>query len=82
MTPARLIFVGFLLVLAGAVIPFLMVIGTLPTTLWLSFVSYGSSVTGLFVGILGSAGIVSERRRHGDLLERVAGQRDDSPSEV
>ena len=59
----RLTVAGFALVLAGAVLPFLMVIGVLPSTLWLSFVAYGSSVSGLFLGLLGAASIVYERRR-------------------
>jgi hypothetical protein len=62
---SRLIALGFLLVLAGAVLPFLMVIGLLPAPLWLSVVSYLSSVSGLFLGLIGAAmwfGI--RRRRH------------------
>ncbi len=65
MNPRRLIFLGFLLVLAGAVLPFLMVIRLLDASLWLSFVSYGSSVSGMFVGLLGAASIIGERNRLG-----------------
>lgn len=63
MRPNKLFVAGFLLVLAGAVLPFLMVIGLLPGSLWLSFVSYISSITGLFLGILSAAAIVEVRRR-------------------
>lgn len=62
----RLVVVGFCLVLAGAVLPFLMVIRLLPSPLWLSVVSYASSVTGLFLGVIAAAMIYAERRRDGD----------------
>ena len=60
---AVLTLVGFGLVLAGAVLPFLMVIHVLPSPLWLSVVAYASSVSGLFLGIIGAAMIYAERRR-------------------
>jgi hypothetical protein len=51
----RLLVAGFLLVLTGAVLPFLMVMGILPASLFLSFVSYLSSVGGLLLGLVGAA---------------------------
>jgi hypothetical protein len=64
--PNRLFVAGLLLVVAGAVLPFLMVIGVLPSSLWLSFVSYFSSVAGLFLGLLSVAAMVGERKRRHD----------------
>ncbi len=64
MRPYRLFVVGFLLVLAGAVLPFLMIMGIVPASLWLSFVTYISSVTGLFLGILGAATFLAGNRKH------------------
>ena len=61
MKPSKLIFVAFLMVLMGAVLPFLMVIGVFEASLWLSFLAYGISVGGLFLGILGAAHYVRDR---------------------
>jgi uncharacterized membrane protein len=51
----KLIAVGFPLVLFGFVGPFLMVLGILPLSYALSFLSFGASVVGLFLGLIGSA---------------------------
>jgi hypothetical protein len=64
MRPRRLLFIGFLMVLAGAVLPFLMVIRIFEPSFWLSFVSYGVSVGGLFLGLIGATLYVNERDRH------------------
>lgn len=53
--PKRLIFIGFLLVTFGFVGPFLMVLGMVKSTYALNFISYGASVGGLFMGIIGAA---------------------------
>jgi hypothetical protein len=66
MRPNRLFVAGLILVVLGAVLPFLMVLGVLPSTLFLSFASYISSVTGLFLGILSAAAIYSTKRRKED----------------
>jgi len=57
-----LILIGFVLVLLGAILPFLMVMKILPSTIFLNFFSYTVSVVGLFLGITGSAYIVRYRR--------------------
>ncbi len=61
--PIMLILVGFVLVLTGAVLPFLMVIRVVEPTFFLSFLSYGASVSGIFLGVLGSAMYVRIHRR-------------------
>ena len=53
--PVRLIIVGFVLLLVGVVLPFLMVLRLLESTLPLNFISYGSSTAGLIVGFMGIA---------------------------
>lgn len=61
---ARLFLViGFLLVLAGALLPLLMVLKVLPSTFFLNFFSYAASVSGLFLGILGGALYARAARR-------------------
>jgi len=53
--PVRLIVIGFFLVLAGWVLPFLMVLHYIPSTFFLDFLTYAMGVAGLFMGIIGAA---------------------------
>jgi hypothetical protein len=65
MRPIRgevLILIGFVMVLLGAILPFLMVMKILESTFFLNFFSYGVSIAGLFLGITGSAFLVRYRR--------------------
>ena len=55
MSPLGLIITGFFLALAGVVLPFLMVIHLIPSTFFLNFFSYGASLVGVFLGIIGAA---------------------------
>ena len=64
MKPGRIIFVAFIMVLLGAVLPFLMVIRLLESTWWLNFLSYGVSIGGLFLGIIGTGNYVRDRHWH------------------
>lgn len=68
--PNRLFFAGLVLVIVGAVLPMLMILDLVPSTMFLNFAAYLSSVIGLFLGIL-SAASWFEIRRH----------RDDDPDE-
>jgi hypothetical protein len=63
MPPWALILIGFLLVMAGMILPFLMVIHLLPSTFFLNFFSYGASLTGLFLGIIGASLYVRGSRK-------------------
>jgi hypothetical protein len=54
--PVRLILIGFVLVLAGAVFPLLMVSKVLEST-------YTASTAGLFLGIIGGAMYVKKTRK-------------------
>lgn len=59
--PWGLILIGFLLVVLGMVLPFLMVIRMIPSTFFLNFFSYGISLIGLFLGIIGASQYVGRR---------------------
>lgn len=63
MSPRNLILIGFVLVLFGFVVPFLMVLQVLKSTFLLSFVSYGASMVGLMLGMIGAVMYVRLRRR-------------------
>ncbi len=60
--PLRLILLGFVCVTGGWAALFLMVLGVLPSPLTLSVGAYCTSTLGLFLGLLGGAGYVRERR--------------------
>ena len=62
MPPLVLIFVGFLLSFTGVVLPFLMVIHLVPSTFFLNFFSYGVSLTGLFLGVIGASRYIRGNR--------------------
>ena len=62
-SPTLILSVGFLLVLLGAVLPFLMLLQVLSASFWLSFVSYTATVLGLFLGLIGAASYVQFNRR-------------------
>ena len=53
--PGLLIAIGFVLVLFGVAVPFLMVIGILEASFWLGFLSFAASVGGLYLGIIGAS---------------------------
>ena len=54
------ILIGFVLVVLGAVIPFLMVLQVIALSYWLSFLGYSATVIGLFLGMFGAFGISQE----------------------
>jgi hypothetical protein len=58
-----LILIGFVLSLMGVIFPFLMVIHILPSTFFLNFFSYGVSITGLILGVIGASRYVQEHRK-------------------
>ena len=60
--PKHLILVGFFLVLTGAVLPFLMVIQVLKSTFFLNFFSFGATMSGLLLGMIGAATYVRMRK--------------------
>jgi membrane associated rhomboid family serine protease len=64
MHPRTIIILGFVLVLLGFVIPFLMMLRIIEPNFPLSFVSFAASVSGLFLGLFGTA--LYARIRKGD----------------
>jgi hypothetical protein len=60
--PIQIILLGFFLVLAGVVLPLLMVLQIIQSTFLLDFFCYGASVAGLFLGIIGAASYVEITR--------------------
>jgi uncharacterized membrane protein len=63
MQPWSLILIGFLLSVLGVVLPFLMVMHTIPSTFFLNFFSYLSSFGGLILGITGASMYVQKHRK-------------------
>jgi len=63
LTPERMIVLGLFLVLFGFVAPFLMAARFIEASFWLSFLSHAASVSGLFLGMIGSATYIRTRRR-------------------
>jgi hypothetical protein len=55
MSPVGFMVTGFFLLLLGIVLPFLMVIHILESTFFLNFFSYGMSIVGLILGIIGAS---------------------------
>lgn len=62
LSPGWMIGIGFLLVLAGAVIPWLIVLQVIPSTWALNFLSFGASMVGLMLGVAGTAYLVRLRK--------------------
>jgi len=58
-----IILIGFILVLLGFLLPFLMVMKVLESTFFLNFFSFIASLLGLFLGIMGAAQMTVEARR-------------------
>jgi hypothetical protein len=63
LTPVQMILIGFVLVVIGAVLPLLMVLHIITSTFFLNFFSYGSSLVGLFLGVIGSATYIRQKRQ-------------------
>jgi len=53
--PERLVAIAVVLLLFGFVMPFMMVIKVVESTFFLNFLSFASSVLGLFLGLTGVA---------------------------
>ncbi len=53
--PKYIIGLGFILVLLGALLPWLMVMQVIRSTLFLNFFSFIASVAGILLGIVGAA---------------------------
>ncbi|MBA4420029.1 MAG: hypothetical protein C0391_02665 [Anaerolinea sp.] len=63
LTPTRMIWLAFCLMLMGVILPLLMVIKVVESTFFLNFFSYGSSLVGMILGTLGAAFYASSKRK-------------------
>ncbi|MRR29837.1 hypothetical protein EG834_05845 [bacterium] len=63
LSPLHMILIGALLLVLGVVLPLLMVIKIIPSTLGLSFLSYTASVVGMFVGLIGALTYARSKKR-------------------
>jgi hypothetical protein len=61
-SPRLLLSLSIVLMLLGIILPFLMVIRVLESTLFLNFFSWGASVAGLALGTIGFALWTRDRR--------------------
>ena len=52
-TPKRLMIIGTVFMVIGVLIPLLMTIDIIQSTLWLGFVTHGFQVVGIFLGFFG-----------------------------
>lgn len=62
-SPFKMLLLGTALLVLGVMLPLLMVIKILPSTLWLSFLSYTASVVGMFVGLIGALTYARNKKR-------------------
>ena len=60
--PLKLIAIGFVLLLSGAILPFLMLVGLLQSTLFLNLVAVVCSIGGLTTGFMGVAFYIRRKR--------------------
>jgi hypothetical protein len=58
-----LIVIGFLLSLTGVILPFLMVLHILRSTFFLNFFSFGASMLGVFLGLVGASYYAKRNRK-------------------
>jgi len=66
-SPRQLMFFGFVLLLIGVILPFVMVLRLIEPTLLLNFIAYFSSLFGLLIGLSGVVlDGISRRQDHND----------------
>lgn len=62
LSPVGMMIVGFVLLVVGFAIPFLMILQVIELGFFLAFLSYAASLSGLILGFLGSVLYVRERQ--------------------
>ncbi len=60
--PKRLLIIGFVLVVLGVVLPFLMVLQIVPSTFFLNLIAFIASFLGIMLGIVGAMTYVAIHR--------------------
>lgn len=63
MNPRNMLIIAVLMLIVGAVLPFLLVLRVIPSTFFLNFFAYGVSVGGLFLGVVGTAQYLRKQDR-------------------
>ena len=61
-SPRFLLSLGLSLMLLGIILPFMMVIHVVESTFFLNFFSWGASVSGLALGMIGAAMLAGSRK--------------------
>jgi len=69
LSPFQLVLLGFVLLVIGFILPFLMVLQLLESTLLLNFVAYLASLFGLIIGLIGIVTHVQARKINKDKTE-------------
>jgi hypothetical protein len=65
--PKYLLLIGFVMLVVGVALPFLMVMQIIESTFFLNFLAYSASVVGTVLGLLGAMSIaVRNRNRNRD----------------
>lgn len=67
----QMIVIGVILLLAGVVLPLLMVVKIITSTYFLNFLAFGCSLVGMVLGFLGLFSMVKTRR---DRIKRERGE--------
>lgn len=62
-SPKQMVWVGGGLLLIGVVLPFMMVIQIIESNLFLNFLSYAASISGLVLGTIGTMMLSLARRK-------------------
>jgi hypothetical protein len=62
-SPKTILIIGFALALTGAVLPFLMTVHALESTLFLNLLSWGAQVTGLLLSPIGAVLYIHANKR-------------------
>lgn len=66
LSPLQLILLGFILLVIGFILPFLMVLQILESTLLLNFVAYLASLFGLIIGVIGIVTYTQAQKKNKD----------------
>jgi len=62
LSPKQMLIIAVILLVLGAVLPFLMVMDVLESTFFLNFFSYACQVSGLVLGMIGTFSLVKINR--------------------
>jgi hypothetical protein len=63
LSPGWVLGIGFVLVVFGAVAPFLMVMKIIEPTFLLSFLAYAAQVSGVILGLIGGMSYIRRHRK-------------------